>query len=182
MSSENEKYVRENCVDVEFRDDSWPQVYAGGKLLGSSSYEAGDTEEDAWKSAAQTVRATLSMLDQLKDAKKWLKKNGGHKVLDAIVADTAEKLSVGMKGQRVAAERVEGNNAKIATGCSAGLEKDTVLPAGQRSVQNGAAGDHGELLRGDAGTEVIEGAAGNLREGGCAARRAECADKRGGGK
>jgi hypothetical protein len=93
----NEKYVRENCVDVEFRDESWPQVYAGGKLLGSSSYEAGDTEEDAWRSAAQTVRAIISMLGQLSDAKKWLAKKGGNEVLDAMVADSVKKLSVGMK-------------------------------------------------------------------------------------
>jgi hypothetical protein len=96
--TDDEQFVRENCVDVEFRDDAWPQVFCGGILFGESSYKAGDTEEDAWRSAAQKVRTTLLVLDRIADAKSWIEKNGGHKVLDAIVADAADKLSVGMKG------------------------------------------------------------------------------------
>ena len=49
-------------------------------------------------------------------------------------------------------------DAGIATGGSAGVEKDTVLPTGQRGVQKGASGSGGKLLRGDTGTKVIEGA------------------------
>ena len=54
--------------------------------------------------------------------------------------------------------KVEGNNAEIATGGSAGVAAAGISPEGKRGVQKGAAGDRGKLLRGDAGTAVIEGA------------------------
>jgi hypothetical protein len=54
--------------------------------------------------------------------------------------------------------KVEGNNAEIATGGSAGVAADKGLVGNKRGVQKGAAGDRGKLLRGDAGTAVIEGA------------------------
>ena len=46
-------------------------------------------------------------------------------------------------------------DAEIKAGGGAGVEKDTVSPAGERGVRKGAAGDRGELLRG----ESVSGAA-----------------------
>ena len=48
-----------------------------------------------------------------------------------------------------------GNNAEIATGGSAGVAAAGISPEGKRGVQKGAAGDHGELLRG----QSVSGAA-----------------------
>ena len=65
---------------------------------------------------------------------------------------------VGGKGGSVRAPKKGfevGDNAEIATGGSAGVEKDTVSPAGKQSVRKGAAGDRGELLRG----QSVSGAA-----------------------
>ena len=53
-----------------------------------------------------------------------------------------------LKGARLTAE-MEAVNAAIKAGGSAGVEKDTVSPAGKRGVRKGAAGDRGKLLRGE---------------------------------
>lgn len=81
-------------------------------------------------------------------------------------------------GRENEARKEEGiGDAEIATRGSAGVAADTVLAAGQRGVQKGTSGSGGKLLRGDASAKVIEGEPGNMREGGCAARKAECANE-----
>ena len=62
-----------------------------------------------------------------------------------------QSVGVGGKGGSVRAPKKGfevGNNAKIATGDSAGVAADIVLPTGERGVREGAAADSGKLLRG----------------------------------
>src|ERR1700677_66518 len=78
----------------------------------------------------------------------------------------SENGSAGIKGDQVGGkgrdtgshETAQGEvelNAKIATGGSAGVEKDTVLPKGERGVRKGAAYVNRELLRGKSISEVV---------------------------
>jgi hypothetical protein len=62
-----------------------------------------------------------------------------------------------LHGARLTAKKeLEGNNAEIATGGSAGVAAAGISPEGKRGVQKGVAGDHGELLRGQSSAAFNE--------------------------
>jgi hypothetical protein len=69
-------------------------------------------------------------------------------------AEASEDVALGLAAI-AGLNRKVGNNAEIATGGSAGVAAAGISPEGKRGVQKGAAGDHGELLRG----QSVSGAA-----------------------
>lgn len=99
----------------------------------------------------------------------WEENNGKEKVAE-VAAEKAGEIgrengSAGIQGDRVGGKGGSvrapkkgfevGDNAEIATGGSAGVEKDTVEAAGERGVQKGATYVNRELLLGKSVSAVV---------------------------
>ena len=114
---------------------------------------------------------TWGRLEQWQQERQREEGNNGKEKVAEVVAEKAgeigqENRPAGIQGDGVRGKGGSvrapkkgfevGNNAKIATGGSAGVAAAGISPEGKRGVQKGAAGDHGKLLRGQSGAAFNE--------------------------